>query len=126
MYSYSENLAEVLCLASKKNLPKIALKIVSAPLESSNYLITYTDALVVNNFCDTKKENDIKTFVEFYASLDFRTAVAFGRDLPMSVPFPRYILPARQDFFLKTEVYTRRQLLSNVSSCLREALDSSY
>ena len=100
MYAYSESVGEPLHAAADKKLAKKVLKIVSPPLESHNFLLTYTDALVVSNFSD-QLEN-AKKFIEFYTSLDIRAAIAFGRDLPPSVKFPRYVLPARTDFFTET------------------------
>ncbi len=102
MYSYSESVGEALHAASiaDKKLAKKVLKIVSPPLESHNFLLTYTDALVINNF--SSQTENAKKFIEFYTSLDIRAAIAFGRDLPPSVKFPRYVLPARTDFFTET------------------------
>ena len=48
MYAYSENMAETLQKAFKKNRQKRTLAIVSPPLGESNHLLTYTDAVVVN------------------------------------------------------------------------------
>lgn len=102
MYSYSEGLGETLHQASLKRKQKKVLEIISTPLDAHNFLITYTDALVVNSSSDPNRAGDIAKFIEFYTSLDFRTAYAFGRDLPMSVHYPRYVLPARRDFFKDT------------------------
>ena len=102
MYSYSEDLGEMLHQASVKDKRKKVLEIISTPLDAHNYLITYTDALVVNSFSDPKRAGAVAKFIEFYTSLDFRTAYAFGRDLPTSVHYPRYVLPARRDFFTST------------------------
>ena len=75
---------------------------ISTPLDAHDFLITYTDALVVNSSSDPSRDGDIAKFIEFYTSLDFRTAYAFGRDLPTSFHYPRYVLPARRDFFTDT------------------------
>ena len=103
MYAYSENMAEALQRAAERNRHKSILHIISPPLQSYN-LLTYTDAVVVNKhkFADPKRAADIIKFVDFYTSLPFRTSLAFGQDLPPSVLYPRYVLPARKDFFTKT------------------------
>ena len=103
MYAYSESLGEALQRSAQKKKAKSALNIVSPPLDKSNFLLTYTDAVVVNKskFADTKRAELIVKFVKFYTSLKFRENVAFGRDLPASVT--RYVLPARNDFFTETK-----------------------
>ena len=105
MYAYSENLGEALQRSAEKKKRKKALNIVSPPLDKSNFLLTYTDAMVVNKakFADTQRAELIVKFVEFYTSLKFRSNFAFGRDLPTSVTYPRYVLPARKDFFTEPE-----------------------
>ena len=104
MYAYSENMGEVLQKAAEVTKHKRTLRIISPPLDGCNNLLTYTDAAVVNKskFADPKRAELIKKFVEFYTSLSFRTSIAFGRDLPHKVLYPRYVLPARTDFFTKT------------------------
>ena len=102
MYSYSECLGEMMACTASKKKHKRTLQIISPPLETSNYLITYTDALVVNKCSDPSRIDDIAKFVEFYTSLDFRTSYAFGHDLPPRIHSPRYVLPARTDFFTET------------------------
>lgn len=104
MYAYSENLGEALQRAAENKKFKRTLRIVSPPLGESNNLLTYTDAVVVNKskFADPQRAERITKFVEFYTSLAFRTSLAFGRDLPPSVLYPRYVLPARKDFFTHT------------------------
>ena len=79
--------------------------IVSPPLDDSNKLLTYTDAVVVNKskFADQGRATLITKFVEFYTSLAFRTRFAFGKDLPSSVFYPRYVLPARKDFYTERD-----------------------
>ena len=104
MYAYSENLGVALQKAAETKANKCALRIISPPLDESNNLLTYTDAAVVNKskFADPKRAALIKKFVEFYTSLSFRTKLAFGRDLPPSVLYRRYVLPARTAFFTET------------------------
>lgn len=99
MYAYSENMGEALQRAAERNKHKSTLHIISPPFQSNN-LLTYTDAAVVNKykFADPKRAADVIKFVEFYTSLPFRTSFAFGQDLPPSVLYPRYVLPARNDF----------------------------
>ena len=104
MYGYSENMGEALQKGAELKKFKRTLRIISPPLDHSNNLLTYTDAVVVNKskFADQQRAADILKFVDFYTSLPFRTCFAFGRDLPSSVLYPRYVLPARKDFFTKT------------------------
>ena len=104
MYAYSEKLGEALQKAAESKEHKHALRIISPPLDKSNNLLTYTDAAVVNKFkfADPQRAALIEKFVEFYTSLPIRTSLAFGRDLPPSVLYPRYVLPARTAFFTET------------------------
>lgn len=106
MYGYSEIMAEALQSAAASNRHKCVLRIVAPPLDESNSLLTYTDAVVVNksSFADPERAETIKQFVEFYTSLTFRTSFAMGDDLPDFVLHPRYVLPARKDFFTQTAV----------------------
>ena len=104
MYCYSESLSEILLQASTHRKHLRVLNIASTPLDKCNYLVTYTDALVVNksSFSDPLKRQQIEKFVEFYSSLDFRKKFAFGCDLPpriRRVLLARYVLPAHQAFF---------------------------
>ena len=104
MYAYSENMGEALQRAAEKNKCKHTVRIVSPPLDDSNKLLTYTDAVVVNKykFADQERAAVIMKFVKFYTSLALRTSFAFGKDLPTSVVYPRYVLPARKDFYTET------------------------
>ena len=110
MYAYSENMGEVLQRAAEKKKCKHTVRIVSPPLDNSNKLLTYTDAVVVNKFkfADQGRAALIIKFVEFYTSLAFRTSFAFGQDLPGSVVYPRYVLPARKDFYTETDAMQDR------------------
>ena len=65
IYAYSERMGEVLQMAAKKKKHKKTLCIVSPPLDDSNKLLTYTDALVVNKskFEDGDRADVIKKFV---------------------------------------------------------------
>ena len=99
MYTYSELLGMV-----RQKKDKQVLGIASPPLAKSNYLLTYTDAVVVNKSKFTPQRQElIKKFVTFYTSLKFRTAYAMGEDLKIGVKRPRYVLPARPEFFAQTE-----------------------
>ena len=90
MYAYSENLGEALQRSAQKKKPKSALNIVSPPLDKSNFLLTYTDAVVVNKskFADTKRAELIVKFVKFYTSLKFRENFSFGQRLSRVTFFP--------------------------------------
>ena len=104
MYAYSEDMGEALQKAAEGNKHKRTLHIISPLLDDSNNLLTYVDAVVVNKskFADPQRAAHITKFVEFYTSLPFRTSFAFGWDLPPSVLYPRYILPALNAFFTET------------------------
>ena len=104
MYSYSENLGEVLQHSAEKEKSKEALSIVSPALGESNFLITYTDAVIVNKSAFAERADLINKIITFYTSLPFCTNFAFGHDLPPSVKHPRYILPAHKDFYTLKKV----------------------
>ena len=104
MYAYSESMGEALQKAAEGKRHKHALRIISPPLDDCNSSLIYTDAVVVNKskFADPQRAKSIIKFVEFYTSLSFRTKFAFGRDLPQSFMYPRYVLPALNAFFTET------------------------
>ena len=104
MYAYSENMGEALQRAAEKNKCKHTVRIVSPPLDDSRKLLTYTDAVIVNKskFADEERAAVIMKFVKFYTCLVFCTSFAFGKDLPSSIVYPRYVLPARKDFYTET------------------------
>jgi len=104
MYAYSESIGEALQKAAEVKRHKHTLRIIFPPLDDRNSSLIYTDAVVVNKskFADPQRAKSIIKFVEFYTSLSFRTKFAFGRDLPQSVMYPRYVLPALNAFFTKT------------------------
>ena len=104
MYAYTENMGEALQKAAEGKKHKHTLCIISPALDGSNNLLTYADAVVVNKskFADPQRAAHIVKFVEFYTSLPFRTSFAFGWDLPPSVLYPRYVLPALNAFFTET------------------------
>ena len=116
MYGYSENLGKVRKASALKDKRKTALTTVSAPLDKANYLLTYTDAVVVNKSkyqSSTKRAEDIQKFVNFYSDLKLRTQYALGEDLPKDIsglPMedtrPRYVLPALKQFYTQ-EVVTK-------------------
>ena len=107
MYSYSENMGEVLLRATENCKKMSTLRIISPPLDDSNNLLTYTDAVVVNKhkFSDPKRAELIKKFIKFYTSLPIRKSIALGEDLPRSVSvYPRYVLPVLKSFYSHEDV----------------------
>ena len=102
MYGYSEWLSQVMANKLCKKEYIHASCIVAPPLGRHNYLLTFTDALIVNNsrFAEKKKHPAIAKFIEFYASLRFRNKYAEGKDLKDPHP-PRYVLIPRKDFYTK-------------------------
>ena len=103
VYGYSELLAQVQKASASKDKRKSILNSVSAPLDQANYLLTYTDAVVVNssryNGGSPQRADAIKDFVTFYTDLKLRTQYALGEDLPKEDVCPRYVLPACKDFY---------------------------
>ena len=105
MYGYSEVLGTVRNAAKKKQ--KSVLNTVSPPLDRANYLLTYTDATIVNKSrynVSQERAKVIEEFVNFYTSLKFRLQYALGEDLPKEVVRPRYVLPACKDFYKQDAV----------------------
>ena len=77
---------------------------ISGPLGQDNYLLQFTDALVINkarwNVATEKKRNAIIDFVKYFLSNDLRTEIAMGHDIePPRVP---YLLPATKTFYEST------------------------
>ena len=109
MRSYSEILGRVRKASALKDKRKRVLNIVSAPLDEANYLLTYTDAVIVNRSrydVSPERAKAIQDFVFFYTALQLRTQYALGADLPEHIEGlpkedtrPRYVLPARKDFY---------------------------
>ncbi len=102
MYGYSEWLSQVMAskMTQKKHIH--ASCIIAPPLGKSNFLLTFTDALIVNNsrFGEKKKSLAISKFIKYYSSLSFRNKYAEGQDLKEPHP-PRYVLIPRKDFYSK-------------------------
>ena len=92
MYGFSEWLSQVMVdkMVKKKHIH--ASCIISPPLGAENNLLTFTDALVVNNsrFAEQRKHPVITKFIKFYTSLSFRNKYAEGQDLKEPHP-PRYM-----------------------------------
>ena len=92
-----------------KNKRKNVLNVVSPPLDQANYLLTYTDAVVVNKSkydISPSRAKVIQDFVVFYTGLKLRTQFALGKDLPEVIEGlpkedtrPRYVITARNDFY---------------------------
>ena len=109
MYGYSENLGLVRKASALKNKRKNVLNVVSPPLDQANYLLTYTDAVVVNKSkyeVSPSRAKVIQDFVVFYTGLKLRTQYALGEDLPEVIEGlpkedtrPRYVITARNDFY---------------------------
>ena len=120
MYGYSEMLGDARKSASAVCKELIPLSIISLPLEHGNFLITYTDALVVNQQKFPSKAAAITKFVKFYTSTQFRAKISLGDDLPTSYP-PRYLIPARRDFFLHDRVASDR-IYQMIRTCLQHSV----
>lgn len=100
MYGYSEWLSLAMAdkMCEKKHVH--ASCIIAPPLGKDNYLLTFTDAIIVNksHFSDKKREEAIVKFMKFYTGLSFRNKYAKGVDLKEPHP-PRYVIISRKDFY---------------------------
>ena len=90
--SYSETMGETLYQSREAGSRKHVINV-----NSRNRLLTYTDALVINKQISRSKKRIVEKFLEFYSGLKMRTMIAMGKDL--DVVAPRYVLPARMDFY---------------------------
>ena len=73
----------------------------SWPLGPSNYMLQFTDALVVSKVAWEKateeKQNAIREFVKYFTGPGLRRKIALGEDL--SPPRNRYLLQANEEFY---------------------------
>ena len=73
----------------------------SWPLGPSNYMVQFTDALVVSKksweSASEEKQNAIREFVKYFTGYDLRRKIALGEDL--SPPKNRYLLQAIESFY---------------------------
>ena len=73
----------------------------SWPLGPSNYMLQFTDALVVSKVAwveaDEEKQNAIREFVKYFTGPGLRRKIALGEDL--SPPRNRYLLQANEEFY---------------------------
>ena len=90
--SYSETMGETLYRSMEAGSTKHVINV-----NSRNKLLTYTDALVINKQISRSKKRIVEKFLKFYSGLKMRTMIAMGKDL--DVVAPRYVLPARMDFY---------------------------
>ena len=120
MYGYSEMLGDAKKCAGVVSKELIPLSIISMPLEHGNFLMTYTDALVVNRYKFPSKAAAIEKFVKFYTSAQFRARISLGDDLPTSYP-PRYLIPACREFFLHAKVASDR-VYQMIHDCLKHSV----
>ena len=78
---------------------------ISWPLGPSNYMLQFTDALVVNSVqwaaADEEKKNAIREFITYFTGYDLRRKIALGKDL--SPPRNRYLLQAIESFYKTVE-----------------------
>ena len=100
MYGYSEWLSQVMSDQMCKKRKIHASCIIAPPLGAENYLLTFTDALIVNKSCysDARRAEAVDKFIRFYTSLSFRNKYASGADLKEPHP-PRYVMISRKDFY---------------------------
>ena len=94
-FGFSENLATII-----QQNPDIAPYFaVSGPLGTQNYLLMFTDALVVSSksWQDEGKQQAIIDFINYFTDKDLRTAITLGMDLSPALPSrKRYLLQANR------------------------------
>ena len=99
-FGFSEKVAQIERGGIRKSYAAI-----SGPLGSANYLLQFTDALVINKArwmaADDEKRNAIIAFVNYFLSNSLRRKIAMGEDL--SPPQIRYLLQATETFYETTE-----------------------
>ena len=100
--SYSETMGETLYRSMQAGSRKHVINV-----NSRNRLLTYTDALVINKISKSKTKI-IEKFLKFYSGLEMRTKIAMGEDLKLKTP--RYVLPARLDFYRTGPAYEVYQM----------------
>ena len=94
MFSYSEQLHYVLRSATDPS----AISMVPAPLGEGQSVLTYTDALVLRNGCNSDCEQQALKFADYLNSQATMKWYLLAEECPGEVP-PRYLIPATQDAF---------------------------
>ena len=100
MFSFSERLSEVL---KDVDFDRQAYALTSVSMGDENYLLQFTDALVVSRSqweMSTEQSEAIRMFAEFFTDTKFRYKLAYGFDLDK--PQVRYLLMPNRDFYEKT------------------------
>ena len=100
MFSFSEKLSEVL---KDVHFDRQAYALTSVSLGDENYMLQFTDALVVSRKqweMNTKQSEAIHMFAKFFTRTRFRYKLAYGFDLEK--PQVRYLLMPNRDFYEKT------------------------
>ena len=101
-FGFSEKTAMVKEASDASVCPYAAI---SWPLGPSNYMLQFTDALVVNSVtwatADEEKKNAIRDFITYFTGYDLRRKIALGKDL--IPPRNRYLLQAIESFYKTVE-----------------------
>jgi hypothetical protein len=122
MFSFSEKLAEVLKKCSDNSRKPQALASVS--LGDDNYMLQFTDGLVVSRerwMAHEEDERDaIKQFVRMFASLRFRYKLAYGVDLNKRQV--RYLLIPNKAFYEAPSPAAFDTIYMNARMFLEEAV----
>ena len=96
-FGFSENLA----IIKQQNPSIVPYAAVSGPLGETNYLLQFTDALVISKKSWTNanedKKNAIKEFVNYFVGLELRIKITLGLDL--SPTQKRYLLQANREVY---------------------------
>ena len=98
-YGFSEKLGQI-----KRDTSRQSYTALAVPLGNLNNLLQFTDALVINQArweqANEEKKNAIMSFVNYFLSLNLRSKIAMGEDLPQ--PQVRYLLQANDKFYQDT------------------------
>ena len=121
MFSFSEKLAEVLKKCPTAHKPQA---LASVPLDDHNYMLQFTDGVVVSKerwmAHEEDKRDAIKQFVKMFTSSTFRYKLAYGVDL--NKPQVRYLLIPNRDFYRSPSPAAFDPIYVNAAKFLEEAV----
>ena len=122
-FGFSEKLAQI-----EQDSDRISYAAISGPLGEVNYLLQFTDALVINRArwmaADEEKRNAITAFVQYFLSNSLRQQIAMGADL--KPPRARYLLQATKTFYQMTDNIIYQDLFWSLSRAVAAPSLTSY